>query len=83
MTLTLALWELVVAVSTLVAVESIVVWFTRTLSTADLTHLTLCTVDMALAWHTAWIAVVSHVTPGDMATTYLLSSLSSYAGSLP
>ena len=69
MLLTRALREVVVAISTLVTVETIVVWFTRTLSTADLTDLTLCAVDMTLTWHTAWVAVVSHVTPENRATT--------------
>ena len=74
--LTCALWELIVAISTLVTVESVVVWFARTLSTTDLTHLTLGTIDMTLTWNTARIAVVSHVAPDNIAI-YLSSSSSS------
>jgi len=33
------------------------------LTAAHLTDLTLGTIDMTLAWYTAWIAVVSHVAP--------------------
>ena len=59
---TCAVGEVVVSVGALVTVEPVVVGFTRTLTSADLTHLTLSTVHMALARHTARVAVVTHVT---------------------
>ena len=64
MLLTCAVGEVVVSVRALVTVEAVVVWFTWTLTTADLTDLTLSTVHVTLTRYTAWIAVVSHIAPG-------------------
>jgi len=67
--LTRAVGEAVVAVCALVTVEAVKVGFTRALAAADLTDLALGAVDVALARHTARVAVVSHVAPGTMTPT--------------
>lgn len=63
---TFALGEVVVSVDALVAVEPVEVWFARTLSATDLTDLTLCSVDMTLARHTARVAIVTDITPATI-----------------
>ncbi len=59
--LTLALWEVVVPVGALVAVEAGVLRLARTLPSAHLTHATLRAVDVARAWEAERVVEVSVV----------------------
>ena len=76
-TLTLAVWEAIIAISTLVTVCSLVLRLAWTLSTSDLTHVTLSTIHITCTRETIRVAEVACITSANQIKSKNKSELKS------
>lgn len=73
--LTPALREVVIAISTPVTVEAVIVVFTRTVASADFTDCSLGTVHVTFTGDTVGVTIVTYVTLVTVETRELRSAL--------